>query len=123
MKNNKDKGHSLPTEEEFLEYVPRRVDFEWKVNSEGLVEVKAPKFKSRFGKSFCRILRKDNYFTGNFDKLGSFIWQKCDGVNTVKDILGLVKKEFPDEKNIDQRLFLFLQQMENLCYMALYIKK
>jgi hypothetical protein len=34
----------------------------------------------------------------------------------VKIILENLKKEFPDEKNIDQRLYLFLQQMKNLNY-------
>lgn len=116
-RNNKDKKPLLPTEEEFLGYTPKRLDLEWKVNSEGLVEIKVPKFESNFGKSFCRIIRKGDHFTGNMDKLGSVVWQNCDGVNTVKDILEAIKKMFPDEKNIDQRLFLFIQQMYNLRYL------
>jgi len=50
------------------------------------------------------------------DKLGSLVWKNCDGRKTVKDILNLLEKEFPDEKNIDQRLFLFIQQMGSLNY-------
>ena len=119
IKKNKNKKPLIPTEEEFLKYTPRRVDLEWKVNSEGLVEIKIPKFKSNFGKSFCRVIKKDNYFMGNLDKLGSIVWQNCDGINTVKDVLKIVKKEFPDEKNIDQRLFLFIQQLHSLRYLDL----
>ena len=119
IKKSKNKKPLLPTEEEFLRYTPRRVDLEWKVNSEGLVEIKILKFKSNFGKSFCRVIKKDNHFMGNMDKLGSVVWQNCDGVNTVKDVLEIVKKEFPDEKNIDQRLFLFIQQMYSLRYLYL----
>jgi hypothetical protein len=50
------------------------------------------------------------------DKLGSIVWKHCDGKNTLKDILKVLDKEFPKEKNIDQRLFLFIQQMIGLNY-------
>jgi len=35
---------------------------------------------------------------------------------TVKELLERVKVKFPTEENIDQRLFLFLQQMKALHY-------
>ncbi len=119
IKKSKNKKPLIPTEVEFLKYTPKRVDLEWKVNSEGLVEIKIPKFKSNFGKSFCHVIKKEDYFIGNMDKLGSVVWQNCNGVNTVKDVLEIVKKEFTDENNIDQRLFLFIQQLHNLRYIAL----
>ena len=119
IKKSKNKKPLIPTEVEFLKYTPKRVDLEWKVNSEGLVEIKIPKFKSNFGKSFCHVIKKEDYFIGNMDKLGSVVWQNCNGVNTVKDVLEIVKKEFPDENNINQRLFLFIQQLHNLRYIAL----
>jgi hypothetical protein len=119
IKKSKKKKPLIPTEKEFLKYTPRRVDLEWMINNEGLVEIKIPKFKSNFGKSFCRIIKKDNYFIGITDKLGSFVWQNCDGINTVKDVLEIVKKEFPDENNIDQRLFLFIQLLHSLRYLDL----
>ena len=105
-----------PTADEFLQFIPKRNDFEWSTNAEGLVEIKVPKFKSNFGKSFCRIIRKEGMFTANMDKLGSLAWKNCDGKKTVKQILEILKKEFPKEENIDQRLFLFLQQMNGLNY-------
>jgi len=119
IKKSKKKKPLIPTEKEFLKYTPRRVDLEWKIDREGLVEIKIPKFKSNFGKSFCRVIKKDNYFIGNMDKLGSVVWQNCDGINAVKNILEIVKKEFPDEKNIDQRLYLFIQQLHSLRYLDL----
>ena len=108
-----------PTVEEMLQFRPKRLDFEWSINTEGLVEIKVPKFKSNFGKSFCKVIRKDNMFTANMDKIGSAIWKNSDGENSVKDILEILKKEFPKEGNIDQRLFLFLQQMYSLHYIGL----
>ena len=116
LRKNKEKQPRLPTAEEFLRYKPRRLDFEWSEKADGLVELKVPKFKSNFGNSFCKLIKKDNEFTANMDKLGSLVWKNCDGRKTVKDILNLLKNEFPDEKNIDQRLFSFIQQMGSLNY-------
>jgi hypothetical protein len=108
----------LPTVEEFLCYVPRRLEFPWTVNENGIVSITVPKFTGKIGKSFCKILKRDNVFTANLDKLGSVIWQQIDGAHTVKDILAIIQKEFPGEKDIDQRLFLFLQQLKALCYLT-----
>ncbi len=115
QKKNKQKPR-LPTVEEMLQYRPKRADFQWDTNEEGLVQIKVPKFKSNIGISFCKLVRKENAFTANMDKLGSLVWKHCDGKNTLKDILKILSKEFPKEKNIDRRLFLFIQQMIGLNY-------
>jgi len=112
----KQEKYRLPTIEEFLQYRPRRLDFKWSTNTEGLVEMTVPKFKGNLGKSFCNVIRKENLFTANMDRLGSLVWKNCDGERTVGQILEIVKKEFPEEKNMDQRLFSFIQQMGSLNY-------
>ena len=113
----KKQRYQLPTVDEMLQFRPKRLDFEWSTNKEGLVEIKVPKFQSNFGKSFCNIIKKDNKFTANMDKIGSIVWKNSDGKTTVKKILEVIKKEFPDENNTDQRLFLFIQQMGSLGYL------
>ena len=105
-----------PTVEEFLKYRPIRLDFEWSTTEEELVEITVPKFKGNLGKSFCKVIRRDNMFTAKMDRLGTLVWKNCDGGKTVGQILEMVKKEFPKEKNIDQRLFSFIQQMGSLNY-------
>jgi hypothetical protein len=122
VKRSKKNKPRLPTVEEFLQFVPIRQDFKWSTNAEGFVELKVPKFKSNIGKSFCKAIRKDDVFVANMDKIGSIVWVNCDGVQTVKQILEKLQKELPDEKNIDQRLFLFLRQMQSLNYIDLLIK-
>jgi hypothetical protein len=119
LRKNKEK-YRPPTAEEFLQYRPKRLDFEWSTNADGFVELKVPKFKGNFGKSFCKVIRKDNTFTANMDKIGTLVWKNCDGRQTVKQILEKLKKEFPNEENIDQRLFLFLQQMNGLNYLDFF---
>ena len=115
-KNKEKEKYRPPTVEEFLKYRPKRLDFQWSTNVEGLVEIIVPKFKGNLGKSFCKVIRKENMFTANMDKLGSFVWKNCDGERTVGQILEIVKNEFPEEKNMDQRLFSFIQQMISLNY-------
>ena len=117
-KKNKQPKPRLPTVDEFLEFIPRRLDFEWETKEDGLVTMKVPKFTSNLGKSFCKVLRKDDTFVANLDKLGSLVWKNSDGVNTVRQILEILKTEFPDGKNLDQRLFLYLIQMKNLGYLC-----
>ena len=116
-RKNKQRKNYLPTVDEFLCFVPVRGNYEWIVNEQGLVQIKIPKFISSLGKSFCKVIKKDDKFTANMDKIGSIVWVNCDGKNTVKDILEILKKEFPKEDEIDQRLFLFLQQMRSLNYL------
>ena len=117
LRNKEKQEPRLPTAEEFLQYIPRRLDFEWSTDAKGLVQLKVPKFKGNFGKSFLKVIKKDDVFIANMDKIGSIVWKNCDGKQNVKQILEKLKKEFPKEENIDQRLFLFLTQMGSLNYL------
>jgi len=95
-----------------------RNDFEWNTDECGLVHIMVPKFESNIGKKFCTLLRKDQMITANLDELGSEVWKHCDGRNTVSDILNILQKRFSDQKDLDQRLFLFIQQMGQLHYLT-----
>jgi hypothetical protein len=107
-----------PSISEFLSYIPVRANYEWSVDEEGLVHIKVPKFQSNLGKKLCRLVRRKETFTADMDRLGSLVWLHCDGKNNVEDILQVLEKEYSDEKDLDQRLFLFLQQMKNLNYIS-----
>ena len=116
-KNGKKSKPRLPTLEEMLSYRPMRNDMlSWSKNSEDLVEIKVPKFYSNIGKSFCKLVRKEQNFTAKMDKIGSIVWENSNGQKTVEDILKILKEKFPKEKDIDQRLFLYIQQMGSLSY-------
>jgi len=108
------------TIEEFMRLRPKRNDFEWFINEEKLVEIKVPKFKSSLGKKICKLFRRPEIMTGKLNKIGSFVWQKCDGRNMVKDILYELEKEFPKEENLDQRLSVFIYQLMGLHYISCY---
>jgi len=106
------------TIEEFMRLRPKRNDFEWFITEEKLVEIKVPKFKNIIGKKLCRLIRRPDVMTGKLNKIGSFVWQKCDGRNTIKDILYELGKEFPKEENLDQRLPVFIYQLISLEYIS-----
>jgi hypothetical protein len=106
----------LQKNENFISLKPKRLDFEWYTNREGLVRIRVPKFRSNLGKSFCKLIKKENTFTTNLDIIGSLVWKNCDGEKTVGEILERLKKEFPKEENLEARLILFIQQMRNLRY-------
>jgi len=107
-----------PTVEEFLEFIPKWREFPWSADVDGLVHITVPKFQSKLGQHLCRLVRKKNEFQADMDRLGSFVWQRCDGKTSVKEILKALEKEFPDEKNLDHRLFAFLTQMGQLDYLS-----
>jgi hypothetical protein len=110
-----------PTAEEFLQFIPNRREFPWSVGEDGLVHIVVPKFQSRLGRKLCGLIRKKNEFCADMDRIGSFVWERCDGKTSVDNILKELEKDFPDEKNIDQRLFVFLTQMAQLDYLELVI--
>lgn len=117
LEKNKKQKTRKPTVDEFLQFKPVRADYEWSTDDKGLVQIKVPKFESSLGKKFCHLIKKENTFSAHMDELGSFVWKQCDGRTTVKEILDRLQKEFDEDENLDQRLFLFLQQMRQLRYL------
>jgi hypothetical protein len=113
---HKTKRRRLPTAEEFLSYIPIRAEMEWKVNSDDIVEITVPKFNSNFGKSLCKFLKREENLIAKMDEIGSIVWKNSNGKKTVKQIFEILKKKFPKEEDLDQRLFLFLSQMRSLKY-------
>ncbi|HEX08505.1 MAG TPA: PqqD family protein, partial [Thermoplasmatales archaeon] len=59
------------TVEEFLNFKPVKENFEWFKTDENLVRIVVPKFKSKMGKKFCKLLGKDDTFIANLDRIGS----------------------------------------------------
>ena len=120
LRKNKKSKPRLPTEEEFQKFRPKRKEFKWTKNEEGLVEIIVPKFTSKLGKSFCETLvRRDNNLVAKLDEKGTIIWENSDGNTTVKKILEVLMKKFPNEDQINQRLYLFLLELYNLGYIEL----
>lgn len=117
MRENKQENQ-LITVEEFLNFKPKRCSFDWYKNEDGIITIVVPKFQRNLGRSFCKLIKRKETFSARLDYIGSLVWEHCDGMYTVRDILTMLKERFPEEKNLDQRLFYFLEQMRQLKYLV-----
>ena len=59
----------------------------------------------------------------DLDEIGSFIWHKCSGENSVEEITVLAKQEFHDKmEKAEARVELFISQMTKNKLIKLYEK-
>lgn len=109
--NNKNKGFQLEIDGNAR---PMRTS-EW-YEEDGLVRIKTIKFEGRMGKWLCNVMKKPNYIIVNLDELGSFIWKRCDGETTVRDILDELRKNMGEkfeEEGMGPRSFYFMRMLRN----------
>jgi hypothetical protein len=78
---------------------------------EGRVVVLVPKFSGRFGQWFLLKLRKPNIRV-KLDTLGSFVWNHCQGVITVREIADRLKGEFGESAEpVYERVGEFIKRL------------
>ena len=90
----------------------RQIDW---IEENGLIRLKVIKFRSRLGQWLCRCFKRPNYFFINLDEIGSFIWKKCNGKNTIEEILQELEEKYGKEM-MKERLIIFLQMLEKYGY-------
>lgn len=81
------------------------------IEEDGIVKLKIIKFKSKAGRWLCKALRKPNYFLVNLDEIGSFIWKRCNGKNSIEEILRELERKFGKER-MKERLMIFLGMLQ-----------
>jgi hypothetical protein len=65
------------------------------------------------GRGFCKVLGVKPNINVNFDAYGSFIWLRCDGKKTVRDIGVDIEQEFGNRvEPLYGRLANFLSILE-----------
>lgn len=107
--------------DEILELYPiRECKFEVK---DGIVTVLYDKFEKTF---LDRIIKskKKRIAKIKLDKIGSFVWNICDGKRTTADIINECEKEFGEnEEKIPDRVKLFLNQLAGKKFIRFYTLK
>jgi hypothetical protein len=96
-----------------LDLRPVRVH-RWELRNDELITVLVPKFQNRWLVRWIlpRLSKPD--FKVRLDALGSFIWQRCDGLLTVRDIAEHVGRKFGEETDPDyKRMALFFYRLAN----------
>ncbi len=95
-----------------LELVPIR-NIGWKKSDEGLTVLLKPKVKNPFLAKHIIPRLKNPYYRIRLDDVGSFIWEQCNGIQTVKEIADSLSEKFGDKvEPVYDRLALFLQSLE-----------
>ena len=102
-------------------YPFRKCEFE--INNE-LVTVFYVKEKLTFiERTFFKKSSKKPYKI-DLDKVGSFVWQLCDGKINVGEITEIVKKHFSEKiEPAKERVEMFIKQMNKNKLISLYEKK
>ena len=105
-----------------LELVPVK-NIDWKKSEQGLTVLLKPKIKHPFLAKHILLRLKNPHYKIRLDEVGSFIWEQCDGIQTVKKIADLMRERFGDKvEPVYDRLALFLQSLERNRFI-LYRKK
>lgn len=99
-----------------LELIPERnVDYE--AGEDNIVTLLAPRFRSRFLPEFLKSRLKRKKFKVDLDKIGSFVWLRCDGTRTAGQIADEMAVRFGKEAEpVAERLGIFFGQLEKLRY-------
>ncbi len=83
----------------YFDSVPvRSADRPWRVKDDGLVEVDMEN-KGFYHSIAQKLFKKPRISHIALDKHGSAVWKSIDGANTVMDIIRVMEREFPKEKD------------------------
>jgi len=99
----------MKKEENYLEKIPARGNFEWTTDNDGLVTLQIEN-KGIFNKIAQKLFKKPKISYVHLDKMGSFIWPIIDGKKSILEISEDVDKEFGEEaKPLYERLAKYFQ--------------
>jgi len=99
---------SQPGEDEILSCVPRRLG-PWRADGDVRVVVERPKPGTRGLKgAFDHLRWLMSHPKIRLDDLGSFVWKRMEGGETLAEIASATSEAFPDRsEGMEQRLALF----------------
>jgi len=107
-------------DEAFLAAVPIQV-LASEPGEEGRLILLRPKILSPRWGWVLRLMKKPTYRV-KLDARGTAVWQACDGVRSVAEIAGLVKKSFPGEADTTLRTALFIRELARGKFINLFHK-
>lgn len=89
----------LKISKNYFDGVPRRrEDRPWRVKEDGIVEIDMEN-KGFYHFIAQKFFRKPRVSHISLDRYGSVVWRSIDGKNTVLDVIRIMEKEFPNEKD------------------------
>lgn len=101
-----------PREVNLLELVPVR-NMEWETGRGKRVVLLQPKFRNAFLARHLLPLMRNPHYRVKLDEIGSFFWENCDGIRTIKEIAELQRQKFGEAvEPLYDRMSLFLQTLQ-----------
>jgi hypothetical protein len=67
---------------------------EWEKDANGEVVLRIPQRRDMIGKILCKVFRAPGHRVLALDKVGSDIWELCDGDNSVEAIVAIMCKKY-----------------------------
>lgn len=108
MKKKRNKESTI----NLLDLIPVQ-NAEWKKNEDGLIILLKPKLKHPFLRRHFLSHMKKPYFKIKLDDVGSYVWELCDGMRSVRDVADGLHNKFREKVDpLFDRLALFLQSLE-----------
>ena len=99
-----------------LDLIPQR-NVDYQAGDDDMVTLMAPRFRSRLLPGFIKARLKRKKFMVALDKIGSFVWLRCDGTRTAGQIADAMADRFGEEAEpVAERLGIFFSQLEKLKY-------
>ncbi len=90
-------------------------------NEEGLSVIAFPRFKRKFLQQLFKRKGEVLYGYVKFEEHGTAVLALIDGKRTVREIVELLAGHFQHEENYDQRVTLFLAQLQSKGFIKLLI--
>jgi hypothetical protein len=79
---------------------------------EGLIVLGVPRFRNALMQKYFIPRSKSKYLYVHLDAHGTAVWQLIDGKRTVREIVIALSVHFEQEENYEQRISLFLSQLQ-----------
>ncbi len=105
------KKHTIDPSVNLLDVKPQRTA-QWVQEDDEIVVILIPKFNNPFLVRWLLPYLKSQNFRLSLDRYGSALWNACDGITTVADIIETMKRRFPDEAgSIPERVIGFTRHL------------
>ncbi len=94
---------------------------EWKTNDEGQALLTVPHRKDRFGMLMSSMFRLPETRNVQLDDVGTFVWNLCDGNQTVDAIVKQTSREYKlNRREVEISVTTYLQMLSQRNFIAMY---
>jgi hypothetical protein len=111
-----------PRKDQVFHFRPvRNGAVEWETNEEGEAVLRVPRRDDRKGKVVGFLLHIPQTRSVQLDEVGTFVWNLCDGSNTVEGIVQKLARQFKmNRREVEVSVTTYLQMLSERNFIAFY---